>query len=161
MPRPPAVYYEELGRLAAVASLAEIELGLCGHAAKSGESYTTDWTFADRPMKAVNGADASCHLLDSDQGDELSALIDEFKELVQTRHRAAHSVISIDPALGPDEQWLIESPRDGVIPLIELLESMRQSAAGLHDLVGRADRLRHAIAARKRHAAREGDLQRP
>ena len=133
-----------------MASIAEIEIGLVGQASKTGLAYTEDWSFASKPGSAIKLARAESKNLDPDQANALTALIDEFTRLSTVRHRAVHGVLVLDPTLDRQVQWAVKSMRGGVVQIDELTTAMAEARAALQDVGARANRLRVAVAVRKR-----------
>ncbi len=145
-PAPPPAYYEALGRLTAIASLVEIEIGLAGWAAESGEPYTEDWPFGDAPGKAIRYLEDRLGLLGAELRTAAEAAIAEYRRLSDVRHRAVHGVLTLDPSLDPGEQWVVKSARHGLLPMDHLQDEMRQATVELRELARRVDGLRAAIA---------------
>lgn len=147
-PAPPPEYYERLGRLTAMAAMAEIQLGLAGWAAKTGEAYTDNWSFARKPGGAARYAEQHLDRLDADLRAELRSALNEFADHINRRHRAAHSVIGLDLRLPQGEQWIIEGPRDEARSMAAHMDDMTEATSELHQLTVRVSQLRNAIARR-------------
>lgn len=141
MPQPPPSHYELLGRLTAAASMSELQLGLIGWGVEHGEAYTDDWSFADRPGKAIKLAKRASASLDDDLAAELSVLIHEHERLVLVRHRGAHGVLIIDPTLPPEEQWITRLPSGSEHAITEFATAATAAIAGLHAISKRASAL--------------------
>ncbi|WP_156387894.1 hypothetical protein [Cellulomonas sp. Root137] len=150
----PEEYYAVLGRLVAISSLAETQVALCGWAAETGYVYTDEWAFDRFPGGATTYARKRVRYLDTDQRSDLRLLLATYAELVDVRHQAVHGVLSLDPTLAPDEQWLVQSARHGVTTLTGLLEAMQDATVRLRGFVRSANELRNAIAARPSAARR-------
>ncbi|MCB2175771.1 MAG: hypothetical protein KQH57_08180 [Actinomycetales bacterium] len=157
-PNVPEGYYAALGRLVAISSLAETQVALCGWAAETGHPYTDEWDFDREPGGAMKYAKKRVRYLDTDQQSDLRQLLTTYAELVDVRHQAVHGVISLDPTLAPDEQWLVQSARHGVTKLTDLLGAMKDATVRLHGLVRSADELRNAIAASPSAAQRRREM---
>ena len=123
-------------------------------AAEPGYPYTDEWAFDCWPGGAVAYARQRVRHLDPDEKAALRRLLTTYADLIRVRHRAVHGVITLDPSLAVGKQWLVESARDGVTPLADLLAAMEDATTRLHRLVEEADELRSRIASRPSAADR-------
>lgn len=123
-PAVPDTHYCWLGRVSASFGMLDVQLGMLGHAALTGENWTEDWTkVAGRPGMAVALCKQGVDKLPEKLAERTRALLEEAEPLRLRRHQLSHAVFVLDPEdLGPSAPWLLKDPKGGERPLLDEVE---------------------------------------
>lgn len=155
-PRVPNEHYLWFGRISAAFAMLDLQLGLLGHAAATGERYTEDWTqVAGRPGQALGLAREATKILPSELAQEVQHLLDDIAELRNERHVLAHSVFVLNPPPAGALPSLVQrSPQGEERPSLNAAEGEALVSA-LNRATQRAVQLR-----KRASAARQQELRR-
>ena len=147
-PSPPNEHYLQLGRVTAAFAMLDIQMGMIGRAASTGEAWTEDWKqVAGRPGQAVKSCAEARRILPEDLADRVSRLLQHAQTVRDQRHRLSHGVFILDPDTELDSHpWLLRTTRNEDVPL---LNEMRGDdlVRALNRLSKEAGEIRIAVAA--------------
>ena len=112
-PKPPADHYVWLGRVMSACAMLELQIGMIGWAAKTGEAWTEDWAkVAGVPGAAWRLCVDALPVLDPELASAVQRVLDEALPVRTERNKFSHAVFTLDPTRAPDDQWVLRSPRD-------------------------------------------------
>lgn len=119
-PSPPNEHYLQLGRVTAAFAMLDIQMGMIGRAARTGEAWTEDWQkVAGRPGQAVKSCIEAASSLPPELADRVNRLLQDARTLREERHRLSHGVFILDPATPMDSHpWLLRTTRNEHLPLL-------------------------------------------
>lgn len=147
-PEPPSDHYVWLGRVMSACSMLELQIGMIGWAAKTGESWTEDWgKVAGAPGGAIRLCTSALPLLDPDLASEIQRVLDEADPIRVERNKFSHAVFTLDATRAPGDQWVLRSARD--------VEFRPITAAEGGDLIRRANGLSREAAGLRVRAAED------
>jgi hypothetical protein len=120
-PSPPDAHYLQLGRVTAAFAMLDIQMGMIGRAAKTGEPWTENWKkVAGRPGQAVTACTEAAELLPQELADRVRNLLQNAKNLRDERHRLSHGVFILDPDTElASHPWLLRTTRNEEVPLLD------------------------------------------
>ena len=144
-PSPPDDHYLWLGRVLSACSMLELQLGMIGWSAKTGELWTEDWrNVAGSPGAAWSLCQGAVTKVPEDLANELRDLMADAGSVRQERNKYAHAVFTLDPARPAGDQWVLRSGRDPDFrPLTEVEGSRLVSTA--NRLSRRASQIRSVV----------------
>jgi len=148
-PLVPDEHYLWLGRISASYGMLDVQIGLLGHAAITGEKYTEDWSkLAGSPGAAVKLCERALPGMPADLADRAQELLEAAKPLRLRRHQLSHSVFVMDPTDdGPSAPWLLKDPKGSEGQLLEAVEGEAVVRA-INRLSREASEIRAAVSSR-------------
>ena len=147
-PEPPADHYVWLGRVISACSMLELQIGMIGWAATTGEAWTENWAqVAGLPGGAICLCSDAIPLLDPELASDVQRVLDEATPVRRERNKFSHAVFTLDPTRPPEDQWVLRSARD--------VEFRPITAAEGGDLIRVANRLSKQAASLRIRAAKD------
>lgn len=146
-PAPPDTHYRQLGRITSAFAILDIQIGMVGHAARTGEPWTEDWRrVAGTVGMATRLCEAAVTLVSPELADEISQLLRDAEGVRAIRHNLAHGVFVLDPKTELDSHpWLLRTARNAEVPLVTEAEGDRL-VREINTLSRRASELRVRVA---------------
>jgi hypothetical protein len=120
-PQPPDEHYYWLGRITAAAAMLDVQLGMLGHAATTGQSWTEDWeAVAGEPGGAARLCATGVKSMPLDLAATATEVLHEARRLRAERNRFVHAVLVMDPEwTGDSAPWLLKDPKGGELALLD------------------------------------------
>lgn len=135
----------------------DLQLGMCGWTATTGEGWTEDWAKVNgRPGAALALCRRALDVLPTDLADRLAALIARSERLRQERNQINHSALIFDPSTTQDSHpWLTRDTKGTEAALLSAERGYELTAA-LNALSRDASELRASILTHQRRARAAG-----
>jgi hypothetical protein len=128
-------------------SLLELQIGMIGWAATTGEPWTENWgKVAGKPGGAIRLCADALPQLNPLLASEVQRVLDQAEPVRKERNKFSHAVFTLDPTRAPDDQWVLRSSRD---------VEFRPTATEGGDLIRVANRLSQEAASLRVRAAED------
>lgn len=142
-PSPPDSHYTWLGRIVSACSILEVQIGMIGWAATTGERWTEDWfPIAGSWDKSKKLLRVGLPLLSAELANQVREVVAASKPLRDERNALAHASFILDPQTSlASNPWLIRTTRNIERPLLSGEEG-GELVRGMNSLSRQAANLR-------------------